>query len=75
MAGEIAARVLAPARLGGLLETYTKSSNERAGQIKDQLAQLRHSHKEAEVSITRLLALVEKGLMGTTRTCGSVWLA
>ena len=60
---EITARVLAPERLSGLLEAYTKSSGERVGQIKDRLSRIRHSHKEAETAITRLLALVEKGLM------------
>jgi hypothetical protein len=60
---EIAAHILAPGRLNDLLETCTQSSNERAGQIKDRLGQMRHSHKETEAAIKRLLTLVEKGLM------------
>lgn len=61
--GEIATRVLAPGRMNTLLDTNVKSTAERSDQTKDRLVQLRHLHKEAEAAITRLLTLVEKGLM------------
>ena len=61
--GEVARRVLEPERLGELLEAYVKSAADRGGHDKERLGKLRHSHKEAEAGIARLLQLVEKGMM------------
>jgi site-specific DNA recombinase len=61
--GEIAKRVLEPERLGVMLEAYVKTNAEQGEQGKEKLAKLRTVQKEAEAGITRLLELVEKGLM------------
>lgn len=61
--GEVARRVLEPERLGAMLAIYVKPAAERDGNNKERLAKLRHSHKGAEAGITRLLQLVENGLM------------
>ncbi len=61
--GEVAERVLEPARLAAMLEAYARTGAEREAGHRDRLAKLRHGHKEAEASLTRLLELVEKGLM------------
>ncbi|AGK59873.1 hypothetical protein HYPDE_41023 [Hyphomicrobium denitrificans 1NES1] len=60
---QLSARILQPERLGDLLKTYLKSANNRSAESKERLSRLRQSHKEAEAAITRLLTLVEQGLM------------
>ncbi len=61
--GEVAKRVLEPNRLGEMLQAYVRAGSDREDQNRERLAKLRHAHKEAEAAITRLLELVEKGLM------------
>ncbi len=61
--GEIMKRVLDPMRLRELLDAYLQSANERAVRDRTQLDKLRHSHREAQKALSRLLELVEKGLM------------
>ena len=61
--GEVAKRILQPDRLGELLQAYVRSSAERGNQDKEQLTRLRHSNTDAKAGITKLLALVERGIM------------
>ena len=61
--GEVAKRVLEPVGLEEMLETYARAGAERQAGNLDRVSKLRHNHKEAEASLTRLLELVEKGLM------------
>jgi site-specific DNA recombinase len=61
--GEIVKRVLDPMRLRELLDAYLQSANERAVRDRGLLDKLRHSHREAQKALFRLLELVEKGLM------------
>ena len=61
--GEVAKVVLEPQHLTELLEGYMRTSAERSEAAHAQLAKVRHAHKEAEAAITRLLGLVEQGIM------------
>lgn len=61
--GEVIKVILQPDRLKILLEEYLRTSLERESRLRDQLRQMRQQHKEAEVGVTRLLELVEKGLL------------
>ena len=61
--GEATRRILEPQRLTEMLQTYVKIASDREDGDKDRLAKLRHARKEAEAGITRLLGLVESGLM------------
>ena len=61
--GEVSRRILEPERLKELLEGYLKSALDRDERQRDQLKTLRTAHSEAEAGLTRLLALVEQGLM------------
>lgn len=60
---EVTGQVLKPDRLHRLLDAYVESDNERSDQHRERLSRARQDYKEAEAAITRLLALVEKGLM------------
>ncbi len=60
---EVAKRVLEPTRLTEMLEVYIRTGAEREAGNRDRLAKLRRDHEEARASITRLLELVEKGVM------------
>jgi site-specific DNA recombinase len=61
--GEVARQVLDPDRLRTMLEAYVQSAAAQADGAKARLAKLRHDHTGAAAWITRLLELVEKGLM------------
>ena len=61
--GEIMKRILHPVRLRELLEAYLQSASERAAREQGRLDKLRHSHKDVQKALSRLLELVEKGLM------------
>ena len=61
--GEVGRHLLERDRLRSLLEAYLRSAGDRADQNKQKLARMRQSHKEAESAITRLLKLVEDGVM------------
>jgi site-specific DNA recombinase len=61
--GEVARQVLDPERLSAMLDAYVKSTAAQADGAKAQLAKFRHDHTAAAAGITRLLELVEKGLM------------
>jgi len=61
--GEVAKRVLQPERLGEMLQAYVRSAAERGNQDKEQLTRLRNAHTDAKAGITKLLELVEKGVM------------
>jgi site-specific DNA recombinase len=61
--GEVARLVLDPERLRITLDAYVQSAAVQADAAKAQLAKLRHDHTAAAAGITRLLELVEKGLM------------
>ena len=52
-----------PVRLARLLEAYVERSAEADASRKDRLAQGRRRHTETEGGVTRLLQLVERGLM------------
>lgn len=60
---QLSSRILQPGRLGTLLQTYLKTANSRSAENKERLSRLRQSHKDAEAAITRLLSLVEQGVM------------
>ena len=61
--GELARRILDPERLHELLDAYVKSAATREDQAREKVSKLRQAHKEAEAAITRLLELIEKGVM------------
>jgi site-specific DNA recombinase len=61
--GEVARHVLDPVRLTATLDAYVQSTAAQADSAKALLAKLRHDHTAAVAGITRLLELVEKGLM------------
>ncbi|MFJ7352771.1 recombinase family protein [Phyllobacterium sp. NPDC097923] len=61
--GEIMQHVLDPVRLQLLLKSYLQSATERADRNKHQIEKLRQSHRDVQAALTRLLALVENGLM------------
>ncbi|NGO62461.1 recombinase family protein [Rhizobium daejeonense] len=61
--GEILEHVLNPARLTVLLEAYLKSATERADRNKHEIDRLRQKHRDTQAALTRLLSLVESGLM------------
>ncbi len=61
--GEVAKQVLEPVQLSEMLSAYARAGADREAGLRDRLAKLRHDHKEAVAAITRLLELVEKGLM------------
>ena len=63
MVGEVAKRVLEPERLGTILDAYVKAAAERGDESRQRFASLRSVQKDAEAGITRLLELVERGLM------------
>ena len=60
---EVATQVLNPDRLHQLLDSYVRSDSERFDQQRERINRMRQDHKETETAITRLLTLVEKGLM------------
>ena len=60
---EVTRRVLQPQRLEDLLKAYVETATSREDQNKERLGKLRHSRKDAETGLTRLLELVEKGVM------------
>lgn len=60
---EVAKWVLEPGHLAELLDAYIRSTADRAEAAQAKLAKLRHTHKETEAGLARLLALVEKGVM------------
>ena len=61
--GEVVREVLDPDRLTVMLDAYTQSAAAQADGAKAQLAKRRHEHTAAIAGITRLLELVEKGVM------------
>lgn len=61
--GEVTKRVLEPRHLTDLLDGYIRSTVSREDEAKLAITRLRQSHKEAEAAISRLLDLVERGLM------------
>ncbi len=61
--GEVTDRLLVPDRLHQLLDAYVRSDSERSDQNRQRVARTRQDHKDTEAAITRLLTLVEKGLM------------
>lgn len=61
--GEVTKQILQPDHLVGLLSDYLRTALEREDRNRERLRQMRQDHKEAEAGITRLLELVEKGLM------------
>lgn len=60
---EVTGQVLKPDRLHQLLDSYVRSDSERLDQRRQQISRMRQDHKETEAAITRLLTLVEKGLI------------
>lgn len=60
---EVTGQVLKPDRLHQLLDAYVRSDSERFDQQRERISRMRQDHKETEAAITRLLTLVEKGLM------------
>jgi site-specific DNA recombinase len=50
-------------RLQLLLKSYLQSATQRADRNKHQIEKLRQSHRDVQAALTRLLALVENGLM------------
>jgi site-specific DNA recombinase len=60
---QIEQRILAPERLEMLLADYLATARERDTQARETLARRRAEHAEAKAAITRLLELVEKGVM------------
>ena len=60
---EVIGQVLKPDRLHQLLDAYVRSDSERSDQQRERIRRMRQDHKETEAAITRLLTLVEKGLM------------
>ena len=60
---EVSGQVLNPERLHQLLDAYIRSDSERVDQQRQRISHMRQDHKETEAAITRLLTLVEKGLM------------
>ena len=61
--GEIGKRILDPTRLRSLLDAYLQSASERAERERGQLDKLRHSHRDIQARLSRLLDLVEQGEM------------
>jgi site-specific DNA recombinase len=61
--GEILKRILDPVRLRELLDAYLRSANERAEREQGQIEKLRHSHRDVQKRLSRLLELVETGVM------------
>ena len=61
--GEVTKHILQPDHLKTLLGDYLRTAIEREDRNRDRLRQMRQDHKEAEAGLTRLLELVEKGLM------------
>ncbi|KAB2766091.1 recombinase family protein [Brucella anthropi] len=60
---EIINHILVPDRLAELLGIYLKSAGERADRNRRELDRLRQAHRDTQAALTRLLSLVEKGLM------------
>lgn len=63
--GEVIKHILDPERLRQLLDSYLRSASERADRNKHQIDRLRHSHRDTQAALARLLSLVESGLMET----------
>ena len=61
--GELGKRILESKHLRELLQTYVKSTFSREDQAREKVSKYRQSLKEVEASISRLLDLVEKGVM------------
>lgn len=61
--GELADRILRPDRLMVLLEGYLKTAQQRDERQREEIRHLRQAHRDAEAGLTRLMELVEKGLM------------
>lgn len=61
--GEVARRVLEPARLGEMLDAYVKSSAARDNEAKQRLDHLRRVHADAKAAVSRLINMVASGLM------------
>ena len=61
--GEVAKRILDPARLSDLLGAYLQSANERSDRQKSEIGRLRQSHRDTLAALSRLLGLVENGLI------------
>lgn len=59
----VAQRILEPERLEELLHEYLKTAQSRDDKQRDQLKYLRSAHSDAEAGLTRLMDLVERGLM------------
>ena len=59
----VAERILEPERLEELLHEYLKTAQSRDDKQRDQLKSLRSAHGDAEAGLTRLMDLVERGLM------------
>ncbi|MCC5983840.1 MAG: recombinase family protein [Rhodobacteraceae bacterium] len=55
--------ILQPARLEKLLADYLSTARDRDAKARDTLARMRSDHAETKAAITRLLELVEKGVM------------
>ena len=64
--GELATRILQSDRLHTLLEDYLRTARERDDHQRDELRNLKQAHSDAEAGLTRLLELVEQGLMDAT---------
>ena len=60
---EVVRKVRDPARIAEMLAGFVRSSAEREAGNRDRLAKLRRDHEAAKAAITRLLELVEQGLM------------
>ena len=61
--GEVTKKVLEPVQLTEMLLAYARAGADREAGLRDRMSKVRHDHKEAVAAITRLLELVEKGLM------------
>jgi site-specific DNA recombinase len=55
--------ILQPARLEQLLADYLSTARDRDTKARDTLARMRSEHAQTKAAITRLLELVEKGVM------------
>lgn len=56
-------QILAPDRLEQVLGDYLSTARDRDARAKETLARIRNDHAETKAAITRLLELVEKGVM------------
>lgn len=60
---EVVRRVLQPDRLTGMLQAFVETSASRDAEARERLSRMRQQHKEAEAGVSRLLQLLEQGVM------------